>query len=151
MATAPLIEVSEAATEKLSEILTEQGEEGSLLRMMVVPGPHGSFQYMLGTEKEPKSDDFVITAASVQVLVDPESAPLVEGAQIDLVLDDGHGQNVAKKAWRRRHLGMPVSSSPKMWPAATANVVGQTRVVAPRKGPEECNDACLCHGGRQEC
>lgn len=85
MATAPLIEVSEAATEKLSEILTEQGEEGSLLRMMVVPGPHGSFQYMLGTEKEPKSDDFVITAASVQVLVDPESAPLVEGAQIDYV------------------------------------------------------------------
>lgn len=86
MATAPIIEVTETAALKLGEIISEQGgEEGSLLRMMVVPGPQGSFQYMLGMEKAANADDFVIDAASVQVLVDPESAPLVEGAQIDYV------------------------------------------------------------------
>ena len=86
MATAPIIEVTETAALKLEEIINEQGgEEGSLLRMMVVPGPQGSFQYMLGMEKEANDDDFVIDAASVKVLVDPESAPLVEGAQIDYV------------------------------------------------------------------
>ena len=85
MTTTPLIEVSDLASEKLEEILNEQGEKGALLRMMVVPGPHGSFQYMLGMEREAKSDDLVVDAPGVQVLVDPESAPLVEGAQIDYV------------------------------------------------------------------
>ena len=85
MTTTPLIEVSELASQKLKEILNEQGEQGALLRMMVVPGPHGSFQYMLGMEREAKSDDMVISAPGVQVLIDPESAPLVEGAQIDYV------------------------------------------------------------------
>ena len=85
MTTTPLIEVSDLASQKLEEILTEQGEIGALLRMMVVPGPHGSFQYMLGMEREAKVDDLVIDAPGVQVLVDPESAPLVEGAQIDYV------------------------------------------------------------------
>jgi len=86
MATAPIIEVTETAALKLEEIISEQGgEEGSLLRMMVVPGPQGSFQYMLGMEKTANAEDFVIDAASVKVLVDPESAPLVEGAQIDYV------------------------------------------------------------------
>ena len=83
--TNPLIEVSELASEKLAEILTEQGETGALLRMMVVPGPHGSFQYMLGMEREAKTDDVVIDTSGVLVLVDPDSAPLVEGAQIDYV------------------------------------------------------------------
>lgn len=85
MTTTPLIEVSDLASQKLEEILTEQGETGALLRMMVVPGPHGSFQYMLGMEREAKTDDVVIDTSGVQVLVDPESAPLVEGAQIDYV------------------------------------------------------------------
>ena len=86
MASAPIIEVTETAAQKLGELMSEQGgEDGSLLRMMVVPGPQGSFQYMLGMEKAANDDDFVIDTDTVQVLVDPESAPLVEGAQIDYV------------------------------------------------------------------
>ena len=86
MASAPIIEVTEMAAKKLGEIIKEQGnEEGTLLRMMVVPGPQGSFQYMLGVEKTANPDDFIIDTETVQVLVDPESAPLVEGAQIDYV------------------------------------------------------------------
>lgn len=86
MANAPIIEVTEMAAQKLGEMISEQGgEEGSLLRMMVVPGPQGSFQYMLGMEKTANPDDFIIEAENVKVLVDPESAPLVEGAQIDYV------------------------------------------------------------------
>jgi iron-sulfur cluster assembly accessory protein len=85
LATAPLIEVTELAAQKLDEILKEQGEDGTLLRMMVVPSPHGGMQYMLGLEKEAKEDDFIIDTASIQVLIDPESAPLIEGAQIDYI------------------------------------------------------------------
>jgi iron-sulfur cluster assembly protein len=52
---------------------------------MVTPGPHGGFQYMLGLEKEAKDGDVVVATDSIQVLVDPESAPLIEGAQIDYI------------------------------------------------------------------
>ncbi|MCH9039059.1 MAG: iron-sulfur cluster assembly accessory protein [Chloroflexi bacterium] len=86
MASAPIIEVTELAAKKLGELINEQGgNEGSLLRMMVVPGPQGGFQYMLGMEKSANDDDFIIDTQTVKVLVDPESAPLVEGAQIDYV------------------------------------------------------------------
>ena len=85
MTTTQLIEVTPLAAEKLGKVLSEQGEDGSLLRVMVTPGGHGGFQYMLGVEKEAKDDDIVIMADSIKVLVDPESAPLVEGAQIDYV------------------------------------------------------------------
>ena len=57
----------------------------SLLRVMVSPGANGGFQYMLGMEKEAKEDDFIVEADTIQVLIDAESAPLIEGAQIDYV------------------------------------------------------------------
>ena len=85
MASPPIIEVTAIAAEKLGEILKEQGEGEALLRMMVVPGPNGGYQYMLGLEKEPKEDDIIIETNTVQVLVDQESAPLIEGAQIDYI------------------------------------------------------------------
>ena len=85
MVTTKLIEVTPLAADKLAEVLAEQGEEGSLLRVMVSPGPNGGFQYMMGLEAEPKEDDIVIDIDKLRVLVDSESAPLVEGAQIDYI------------------------------------------------------------------
>ena len=83
--TSDIIDVTPLAAEKLVDALKEQGEEGSLLRVMVMPGGNGGIQYMLGVEKEPADDDIVIDASNVKVLVDAESVPLVEGAQIDYV------------------------------------------------------------------
>ena len=84
-ATTNLIDVTSAAAQQLEKVLAEQGEDGSLLRVMVMPGPNGGYQYMLGVEKEANADDIVIEAENISVLVDGESAPLVEGAQIDYV------------------------------------------------------------------
>ena len=80
-----MVEVTPLASEKLERVLEEEGHKGALLRVMVSPGPHGGFQYMLGIEDKAGENDFVIDAEGVQVLVDAESAPLVEGAQIDYV------------------------------------------------------------------
>ncbi len=85
MITTDVIQITSMAAEKLQDALSEQGEEGSLLRVMVMPDANGGFQYMLGVEKEAKEDDFVIETENIRVLVDSESAPLVEGAQIDYV------------------------------------------------------------------
>jgi len=85
VATTSLIQVSESAADKLSEILKEQGEENGMLRVMVTPNPNGGFQHVLGVESEPKDEDIVIEAFGVKVVIDGESAPLLEGAEIDYV------------------------------------------------------------------
>ena len=85
MATTRIIEVTTLAAEKLEEVVRDQGGEGSMLRVMVMPGPNGGMQYMLGVEKEPQDGDLVIDTETIQVLVDAESASLVEGSQIDYV------------------------------------------------------------------
>ena len=85
MTTTRIIEVTSLAAEKLEEVVKDQGGEGSMLRVMVMPGPNGGMQYVLGVEKEPQDGDLVIDTETIQVLVDSESAPLVEGSQIDYV------------------------------------------------------------------
>ena len=78
-----MITISTLAAEKLKDILVEQGEEGSSLRVMLMPGANGGAQYMLALEQEPKSDDLVVRTDGVSILIDPDSAPMMEGAEID--------------------------------------------------------------------
>ena len=78
-----MINISPLAVEKLKDILVEQGEEGSSLRVIVMPGANGGAQYMLALEKEAKEDDMVVHTNGVSILIDPDSAPLMEGAEID--------------------------------------------------------------------
>ena len=80
-----MVNITPLAAEKLGEILQEQSDDGSLLRVMVTAAPQGGFQYMLGVEKEAKDDDFVVTAESIKVLIDSDSAPLIDGSEIDYV------------------------------------------------------------------
>ena len=83
MATTQLLEVSELAAQKFQDILEEEGEGEGLLRVMVMPGPQGGIQYMLSVEAEAGEDDFVIDTNQIQVLVDADSAPLLDGSTID--------------------------------------------------------------------
>ena len=78
-----MINISPLASEKLREILVEQGEEGSSLRVVLMPGANGGAQYMLALEKEAKSDDTIIDSDGVQILIDSDSAPMMDGAEID--------------------------------------------------------------------
>ncbi|MQF98238.1 MAG: iron-sulfur cluster assembly accessory protein [SAR202 cluster bacterium] len=78
-----MITISSLAAEKLKDIIVEQGEEGSSLRVMLMPGANGGAQYMLALETEVKDDDTVVNTDGVNILIDPDSAPLMEGAEID--------------------------------------------------------------------
>ena len=80
-----LLTVSEAATGKLKEILEEQGTPDAFLRITLAPGGHGGAQYILGLEDSADDDDTIVDAGGVRVLVDAESAPLIEGTSIDYV------------------------------------------------------------------
>jgi iron-sulfur cluster assembly accessory protein len=80
-----LLTVSDAATGKLKEILEEQGTPDAFLRITLAPGGHGGGQYILGLEDSADDDDTVVDAGGVRVLVDADSAPLIEGTSIDYV------------------------------------------------------------------
>ena len=78
-----IVDITPLAAQKLKDALAEQGQAGALLRVMPMPGPHGGFQYAMSIEQEAKDDDFTMDVEGLTVLVDSESAPLVDGAQID--------------------------------------------------------------------
>ena len=83
MATTKMLNVTESAATKLTEILKEQGQDNGMLRVMLTPTPNGGFQHVLGVETEPKEDDIVLEYFNIKVVVDSVSAPLLEGAEID--------------------------------------------------------------------
>ncbi len=80
-----MINVTEFAAEKLKDILQDEGSGAPALRILVMPGPNGGAQYMLTVEEEVKEEDSVIEASGVQIVVDSDSGPLLEGAEIDYV------------------------------------------------------------------
>ena len=53
------MEVTPLAVEKLKEVIDQEGEAGSSLRVVAMPSDQGGLQYMLTMEKESQPDDTV--------------------------------------------------------------------------------------------
>ncbi len=81
------ITVTDKAAEKAKTILSERGVENGALRVFVVGGGCSGYQYGMAVARNAEEDDIVIKIGDVTVLVDPESAPLLEGAEVDYVDD----------------------------------------------------------------
>ena len=78
------VSYTEVASEKLQEIMKEQGNEGSYLRVSIDETPNGGFEYVFGLVEKPESDDIVIDS-TIKTVVDPASLKFVEGSNIDYV------------------------------------------------------------------
>lgn len=77
-----MITVTEKATEKLKEILTE--EDGTYLRAFVQGGGCSGFQYGLLPEKIPtEGSDQIFESNGIKVVVDPVSISYLKNAVID--------------------------------------------------------------------
>ena len=83
------MQVTDLAIEKLRDVMVEQGETESSLRVIAMPADHGGVQYMLTMEKETQSDDTVLSLEGVNFLMDSDSAPFLEEATIDYVENFG--------------------------------------------------------------
>jgi len=79
-----IVSYTEVASEKLQEIMKEQGNEGSYLRVSIDETPNGGFEYVFGLVEKPESDDIVIDS-TIKTVVDPASLKFVEGSNIDYV------------------------------------------------------------------
>ena len=80
----PLMTVTEAAATKIKQLMGEE-EDVSVLRVAIQGGGCSGFQYGLGFDRGPVEGDHEFELHGVQVVVDPFSAPYLEGAEIDYV------------------------------------------------------------------
>jgi iron-sulfur cluster assembly accessory protein len=81
-----LVSVTEGAATKIKELMAEEpaGEAG-VLRIAVQGGGCSGFEYALGFDSGAQEGDHEIQAYGIQVVVDPFSAPYLQGTQIDFV------------------------------------------------------------------
>jgi iron-sulfur cluster assembly accessory protein len=82
-----IVTVTDKAAEKAKAILTERGVENGALRVFVVSGGCSGYQYGMAIARSREEDDIAIEASGITLLVDAESAPLLEGAEVDYVDD----------------------------------------------------------------
>jgi iron-sulfur cluster assembly protein len=81
------VTVTDKAAEKAKSILAERGIENGALRVFVVGGGCSGYQYGMAIARNREEDDIAIEVSGVTILVDQESAPLLNGAEVDYVDD----------------------------------------------------------------
>jgi len=77
-----MITITEAAQEKIKEVLAEEDSK-SKLRMFVQGGGCAGFSYGFTIDEEQNEDDFEIPAGAVSVLVDSMSLQYLQDAVVD--------------------------------------------------------------------
>ncbi len=79
-----MIEVTPLAAEKLSGLMSQNPAQ-RVLRVYVAGQSCCGFQYGLALDEAHLPDDAVVERAGIEVAVDPDSLPYVDGATIDFV------------------------------------------------------------------
>jgi iron-sulfur cluster assembly protein len=77
------IAVTEKAARKIRSLAEREGKAEPILRVRVVAGGCSGFSYELSFADAPAEGDHVIAVDGVRVLVDPKSAPIVEGSTLE--------------------------------------------------------------------
>jgi iron-sulfur cluster assembly protein/iron-sulfur cluster insertion protein len=81
--TSQTITLSDAAVEKVAELLAQEGNDQLALRVAVRPGGCSGYSYEMFFDSEFADDDIRTAVGAVTVVVDPASAPLLVGATLD--------------------------------------------------------------------
>ncbi len=79
----PVVTVTDAAVDKLRELLEAEGDPTLALRMAVRPGGCSGFSYEMFFDSEIEEDDRVVEFGGVKVVVDPQSAEKIQGSTLD--------------------------------------------------------------------
>jgi iron-sulfur cluster assembly accessory protein len=82
-----VVTITDKAAEKAVALLKDRGIEDGALRVFVVGGGCSGYQYGMAIAQGREEGDIVIEHGGVTLLVDPESAPLMRGAEVDYVDD----------------------------------------------------------------
>jgi len=78
------VTLTDAAVAKVAELLAEEeGGESLALRVAVRPGGCSGYSYDMFFDSEIAEDDVLRSFGAVKVVIDPESADLIKGAELD--------------------------------------------------------------------
>jgi iron-sulfur cluster assembly accessory protein len=81
-----LIGLTERAAGKIKELQADEPQgDATVLRVAVQGGGCSGFEYALGFDRGAQEGDHELEAYGVRVVVDPFSAPYLQGAQIDFL------------------------------------------------------------------
>jgi iron-sulfur cluster assembly protein len=80
----PLLSLTEAAAVKIKQLLAEESDV-EVLRIAIQGGGCSGFQYGLGFDTGAAEGDHSFELHGVTVVVDPFSAPYLQGAEVDYV------------------------------------------------------------------
>ena len=84
-----MVMISATAAEKLKDILVSEGAQDKGLRIRVVSGGCSGYSYDMVFDDAAEGDQ-VFDHGDVKLLVDGESLPLLDGAEIDFKEELGH-------------------------------------------------------------
>ncbi len=83
-----MMTMTDKALVKARELFKEKGlAEEAGLRVFVVGGGCSGYQYGMALAREVDEEDLIVDHEGIKLIVDPDSAPLLEGAEIDYVDD----------------------------------------------------------------
>ena len=78
-----MITLTDSAASKVAQLLEAEGATEMALRVAVKSGGCSGFSYDMYFDSDIASDDLTLTFGAVRVVVDPASAPMLEGASLD--------------------------------------------------------------------
>ena len=80
-----MMTVTPLALEKIKGYITEQDGKDASLRVMIAGMGCGGPQYSMSLEQESSEGDVEVQQDGLTILIDPQSAPMLEGSEIDYV------------------------------------------------------------------
>ncbi len=78
-----MITLTDTAKTKVKQLIDQEGEEGLALRVAVRPGGCSGFSYEMFFDTDVSPEDVTFEQGDVRVIVDPSSAQLLAGAELD--------------------------------------------------------------------
>ncbi|MFP4129821.1 MAG: iron-sulfur cluster insertion protein ErpA [Halorhodospira sp.] len=78
-----LLLFTDAAADKVRELIEEEDSPGLKLRVFITGGGCAGFQYGFTFDETTEEGDAVIDKRGVQIVVDPMSALYLQGAEVD--------------------------------------------------------------------
>ena len=81
-----ILTLTEGAAAKIKQLMAEEPEaEAGVLRIAVQGGGCSGFEYALGFDRGAQEGDHELFSHGISIVVDPFSAPYIQGTQIDFV------------------------------------------------------------------
>ncbi len=78
-----MITLTDTAASKVAQLIKGEGDDNLALRVAVRPGGCAGFSYEMFFDSDIAADDVTTTYGDVRVVVDPSSAQLLTGAELD--------------------------------------------------------------------